>query len=146
MIDEVEKLLAQVHLGVKRGVEGVEQEDVQCGSVAGSGGVVGKDAWRQFRVWREPGDLGLGGRDVYFESLDELRNLAFREYELVAFETEHRVMLCIGDDDVDDDEVGARAKGESGISGRLLRERSKRGTNQEREWKNLHGIRSGEEL
>ena len=48
---------------------------------------------------------------MFFEVLDDLRNVLFGEGEVRRFEAVNGLLVLVGDDDVDDHELGAGAEG-----------------------------------
>ena len=113
VLKEVEELLVDVDLINQRGVEGIEENDVE-GAVGGDRSVVGegtgRHGWHQFRRcgWC---------RLVLFEVANGLRVLAFEEGEIGGFKIVNRMLTVVGDGDVYDDDLGAGLEGGYGCAG-----------------------------
>ncbi len=60
---------------------------------------------------------GFGGREgfVLFEVFDLLRDVFFEEGEVGSFEIVDWVLLAVGDDYVDYDQLGTGAEGDAGV-------------------------------
>jgi hypothetical protein len=105
-----EKLLADVKLISCGSVQGVEEQEID-GSINGRGREVGEDAGRKFGQHGEPGGVSGSEGGVFFEVLDCLRGVLFGEGEVGGFESVDRLLIFVGDDDVDYDELGGGAEG-----------------------------------
>jgi len=114
-----EELLTNVVLIFQGGIESVEEQKVD-GSVDGLGSVVGEDARR--KTGHRGEFCGVGGSEsgVFFEVLDALRNVLFGECEVRRFEAMNGLLAFVGDNDVDDHELGAGSEGRDSGLGWLL--------------------------
>jgi hypothetical protein len=95
-------------LVLHRGVEGVEEEDVDRGA-GRNGCVVSEDAGRKARHYRRI--YRRRKSDVLFEGDDLLRGAVFGDGEVGHLEVVDGLLFRVGDEDVDDDELGIRFEG-----------------------------------
>ncbi len=120
------QLIADEGLILYRGVEGVEQKDVD-GAVGGSGCVVGEDAWGHPGHGRQLCCFGGCDGCVLFEVLDGLGDVVFEDGEVGGLEIVDGLALGVGDDDVDDDDLRAGLDGGDAAGWALVERESVRG-------------------
>ena len=89
--------------------------------LTGSGVKLVKTSRRHLRHWGKFGGVGRSEGGVLLEVLDGLRRVLFGEGEVGLLEAVNGLLILVGDDDVDDDELRASVEGWDCGLRRLLR-------------------------